>query len=80
MKQFDPMFVIFMTVLLSLVLLAVVAMVLSFLKTLKSPQFTCLHDPETIKVREGKSSTEYLSTCKKCGQQKTHIFSGMNGW
>ena len=43
-----------------------------------SPQHTCLHEMVTKKTRGGTYSQEYLSTCKKCGKQSTHFFSGLN--
>ena len=45
---------------------------------LKLPENNCQHEMETIQTRDGKQSTEYLSTCKKCGFQRTHFFSGLN--
>lgn len=44
----------------------------------KKPQTQCKHEMETIKTWSGEYSNEYLSTCKKCGLQRTHIFSGTN--
>ncbi len=43
-----------------------------------TPQSKCNHELETIKTRTGTYSIEYLSTCKKCGFQRKHEFSGIN--
>lgn len=43
-----------------------------------SPQYLCSHDYVTIQTYSGTLSNEYLSTCKKCGDQTHHRFSGTN--
>jgi len=45
----------------------------------KLPQNICSHEMDTIKTREGEKSSQYLSTCKKCGYQTRHSFEGING-
>lgn len=42
------------------------------------PKNVCNHDMETIVARNGNASKEYLSTCSKCGYQRTHKFYGTN--
>lgn len=44
----------------------------------KRPQNNCNHNLTTTKTRVGQYSTEYLSTCNKCGYQKEHFFKGTN--
>jgi len=46
--------------------------------TKSNPQFNCNHEMKTIRTWNGEYSQEYLSTCKKCGFQKTNYFSGTN--
>jgi len=41
----------------------------------KTPQYNCNHELDIIKTFESTSSKQYLSTCKKCGYQKTHDFT-----
>ena len=42
------------------------------------PKNNCNHEMDTIKIFEGKYSNEYLSTCTKCGYQRTHLGKGLN--
>ena len=44
----------------------------------ESPQFKCEHQMTVQKTWSGPRSNEYLSTCTKCGYQKTHFFCGTN--
>ena len=39
------------------------------------PQYKCNHDMDTMQTWSSGNSTQYLSTCKKCGYQDTHIFT-----
>ena len=43
-----------------------------------TPQESCDHEIETIIVSETMSEINQLSTCKKCGYQKTHYFTLFN--
>ena len=42
------------------------------------PQYSCNHELHTQQTYDGDRSTEYLSTCSKCGYQVRNRFSGLN--
>jgi hypothetical protein len=48
-------------------------MVFRFLK--EKPNHACSHDYDVKEVLRTDGSVSILSTCKKCGKQKTHWFS-----
>ncbi len=58
--------------------LIIVSMYLSHKAKVSSPQHTCSHDMVVTQTWNGQRSNEYLSTCRKCGHQTTHFFSGTN--
>jgi hypothetical protein len=64
------------TLIICLTILIIVVAVLYY--DSQSPQSKCSHDMETINTWNGDRSKQYLSTCKKCGKQEKHTFSGLN--
>lgn len=58
------------TIIICLSVIVTLAIILNYCSNL--PQYKCNHEIETIKIWEGARNSEWLSTCKKCGLQRTH--------
>ena len=56
-------------------LVILIAVNITYYYKSQAPQYSCLHNMETIKLGESMSRTKYLSTCKKCGYQTTYEFN-----